>query len=262
MEIRVIQDRDVVYEFLKDKNRYNYLYQFYSLSEEQWKNVICYGLFEQSHLKEIAMIMSQYDIPVLLAAGFENEKYSAELVKAIKEILPRKFYTHIDRLTLDKVFLNDSISELEGYMNMGLTDYDVLDAQHMGSSKRIGFEAIEAIKALIAVSYPEAWLDDELVKLNKNFGIYVDEELVSFAGIHAYSEQYQVAAVAHVTTNPSYRKKGYGKEVTAALSKSLREKIKFIGLNVRIDNSQAIGCYKKLGYREFGKFAACEIEIK
>ncbi|MBP2643853.1 MAG: putative acyltransferase [Firmicutes bacterium] len=63
----------------------------------------------------------------------------------------------------------------------------------------------------MSVSHPEAWLDEESIKMDKNFGILVDGKLISFAGVHAYSEEYQVAAVAHITTHPKYRKEIYRK---------------------------------------------------
>jgi ribosomal protein S18 acetylase RimI-like enzyme len=260
MEAKIIHNVGIVYEFLKTKNKYDYIYQFYNLAEHQWNNVVCYGLFDEDEIKEIAMVIMSYDIPVLLAAGFDNERYSMKLIEEIKKFLPRKFYTHIDKITLEHVFSHNSILEMEEYMNMGFIDDCTLEVERQKKAERLGFKDIDSIKELISVSYPEAWLDDDLVKLNENFGIYVDEKLVSFAGIHAYSEQYQVAAVAHVTTSPKYRKRGYAEEVVSALSKSLREKIECIGLNVKVDNLQAINCYTKLGYREFGRFIACEIQ--
>lgn len=260
MEVRVVHDVNIVYEFLKNKTRYDYIYQFSNLSVDQWKNVVCYGLFDGNEIKEITMLNINYDIPVLLAASFHNEKYIIELIKKLKQFLPAKFYTHIDKVTLEEVFLKSNISESEEYMNMGLCNYDVLNKEHYNEAVRLGYNDIDSIKELISISYPGAWLDDDLVKLNENFGMYVDKKLISFAGIHAYSEQYQVAAIAHVTTHPQYRKRGYAEKAVASLAKSLNEKIKFIGLNVKTNNIDAINCYKKLGFNEFGRFIACEVE--
>jgi RimJ/RimL family protein N-acetyltransferase len=259
MEVKIIHNASEVYEFLKDKIRYDYVYQFTDLSSKEWDNVICYGLFDNSQLKEIAVLAINFDIPVLLAASFANEKYNTELLLRIKKFLPSKFYTHIDRETLDSVFDINDILELEEYMNMGLCNYDLLDKKGENEAVRLGFNDLKDIKELINESYPEAWLDDDLVKLNKSFGIYVEGKLVSFAGIHAYSQEYQVVAVAHVTTHPDYRQKGYGEKVVCSLVKDLKNKIEFIGLNVKVDNSVAINCYKKLGFIEFGKFVGCEI---
>ena len=260
MDVRVVHDENIVYGFLKNKTRYDYIYQFSNLSPNQWNKVVCYGLFEEDEIKAITMINMNYDIPVLLAASFDNEQYNIELIRQIKKFLPPKFYTHMDKNTLEEVFSQNDIFELEGYMNMGLENDHPLDKKHINEVLRLGFKDINRIKELLSISYPEAWLDDDLVKLNENFGIYVNEKLISFAGIHAYCEQYQVAAIAHVTTLPDYRKKGYAEKVVAALLESLKGKVQFIGLNVKVNNIQAINCYKKLGFKEFGSFLACEIK--
>lgn len=260
MEARIVHDASEVYGFLKDKSRYDYTYQFSNLQKEQWNKVLCYGLYDRNEIKQLAMVSMGYGIPVLLAAGFSDKEYSTMLLKEIKQFLPRKFYTHIDNYSLEKVFSQDRISDLEEYMNMGLTDYTALDGKAADVAVRLGYDAIDSIKELMSASYPEAWLDDELVKLDENFGMFEKGRLISFAGIHAYSEEYQVAAVAHITTRPEYRGRGYAEKVTAALANSLKEKIRYIGLNVKVDNAPAISCYKKLGFTEAGRFAACEIE--
>jgi ribosomal protein S18 acetylase RimI-like enzyme len=262
MEVKIVHEASVVYEFLKNKIRYNYIYQFNNLVPKEWKNVICYGLYEGSELKEIATLLIKYDIPVLLATSFENEKYNTELIRRIKRFLPSEFYTHIDKVTLENIFNESDISEMEELMNMGLCDYKKLNEKCENETVRLGFDDLTQIKELLASSYPEAWLDDELVKLNKNFGIRDQGKLISFAGVHAYSKEYQVAAVAHVTTHPDYRKKGYGEQVVALLSSDLKDEIKYIGLNVKTENFPAINCYRKLGFREFGSFIACMIRDK
>ncbi|WBW95565.1 GNAT family N-acetyltransferase [Oceanirhabdus sp. W0125-5] len=260
MELRIIHNPSIVYEYLKNKPRFNYVYQFSNLTIREWEKVICFGLFDHSELKEIAMLSTNCEIPVLLAASFENLQYNIELLKKIKIYLPAQFYTHIDREVLEEVFSQNHISEFEEYVNMGLDQYHELDNNHENIAVRLGFNDLTDIKDLISVSYPGAWLDDELVKLNENFGIYDDGKLISFAGIHAYSEEFEVAAVAHVTTHPDYRKRGYGEKVVKALTNSLKNKIKFIGLNVKVDNLPAIKCYKKLGFKKYGKFVACVVD--
>lgn len=261
MEVKIIHDRKETYEFLKKRNSYDFIYQINNISINQWENVVCYGLFDKDEIKEIAMLNINYGIPVLLAAAFDNSRCSIELIKRIKRFLPVEFYTHIDKVTLDEVFSGDSILELEEYMNMGLSNYETLDKNSENKAVQLEFKDVNVIKELIEESYPEAWLDDELIKLNENFGIYDKNKLVSFAGIHAYSEENQVAAVAHVTTHPNYRNKGYAGKVVEALIKSLNSKIKYIGLNVKVDNTHAIKCYKKLGFKECEKFVGCTVKI-
>ena len=259
MELKIVHEPSMVYELLKTRVRYNYIYQFHDLSENEWQNVVCFGLFDHSLLQEVAMLLLNYDIPVLLAANFGNVKYNIELVSRMKKFLPPRFYTHMDKDVLENVFDSNAIINSEEYVNMGLVDYTAINQRKENEVIRLGFSDLPAIKELMEASHPEAWLDDELVKLNKNFGLMVNGKLISFAGIHAYSEQYQVAAVAHITTHPDYRRRGYCEKVTSSLLKDLRDKIQYIGLNVRVNNIPAIRCYKKLGFKEFDRFVACEI---
>jgi ribosomal protein S18 acetylase RimI-like enzyme len=259
LQVKIIHNRQAAYEFLKNKCRYDYLYQFYDLEEKNWENVICYGLFDDGEIKQIAIIAINYGIPVLIAASYQDIEYNIILLRQIKKFLPTQFYTHIDKETLNTVFREDKISELQEYMNMGYEE--MVDVELKDSALRIGYKQLVDIKDLLSQSYPEAWLDDELVKLNRNFGIYNGDKLVSFAGIHAYSDEYQVAAVAHVTTHPDYRRMGYGEIVVSSLIKDLKNDIKYIGLNVKTDNYTAINCYKNLGFKEYGKFVGCEISI-
>lgn len=262
MELRIVHDTKTVYEYLKNKARYDYIYQFNNLAAAQWKNVVCYGLFDNDILMETAMVNINYSIPVLLAACFDNPEYNIELISKIKKFLPPRFYMHIDKSTLEAVFSDNCIYEYEEYLNMGLCGYDTIYNIKDNSVVRLGYSDLDDIKKLICSSYPEAWLDEELVRLNENFGTYSDGKLISFAGIHAYTEEYQVAAVAHVTTLPEYRSRGYAERVVAELLKSLMDKIRYIGLNVKTNNIPAIKCYRKLGFKEYGNFIACEIDNK
>ena len=80
------------------------------------------------------------------------------------------------------------------------------------------------------------------------FGIRNDTMLLSIAGVHVYSKKYRVAALGNIATHPEHRGKGYGTAVTARLCRELLEHVDTIGLNVGVDNTAAIKCYKKLGF--------------
>lgn len=260
MRVEVIHEPEEAFRFLANKNRCDYIYQFYNLAANNWKQTICYGLYSGTELCQIAMISMGYGIPVLLAANFEDSKRNIELVGKLRDFLPKSFYTHMDIETLHSVFEKEKLTEYHEYLNMG---YDIQRETVMPPVQvdRLGIEELNKIERLISESYPDAWLDEELIKLGRNFGVYSGERLVSFAGIHAYSEKYQVSAVAHVTTHPEFRRQGLGEAAVAALINDLKKDIKYIGLNVKVDNQAAINCYKKLGFQELSRFAACQIDL-
>lgn len=259
MKIEIIHETDEIQELIKNRVKFDYMYQSNNLDDREWSKTICYGLYESSCLKEIAMVYMGCDIPVLLAASFEENDYNKELIGRIKEYLPPKFYTHIDQRTLEEVFDVGDISDYQEYVNMGISDYSKLDALDRKNTISLDFNDIDKIKSLFEVSYPDNWMDDELIKFSDNFGVEIDNNLISFAGLHAYSVKQEVATIAHVTTHPSYRSNGYARDAIVALVKDLRNKVKNIGLNVKVKNLPAIKCYKNIGFEEQSRFIACEI---
>ena len=259
MKVKIIHDSNEVFEFIKTRIRYDYMYQFNNLDEREWPNTICYGLYDGAILKEMAMIYTAYDIPVLLAASFEGNEHNKRLLKTIKAYLPLKFYTHIDEKTLKEVFDGDDISDYHEYVNMGISDFSKIDDLDRKNTVRLGYAEINRIKTLFEEGYPDNWVDDSLIKLTDNYGVEIKDKLISFAGIHAYSIKHQVAAIAHVTTHPDYRSRGYARDSIVALIKDLREKVQYIGLNVKVKNHPAINCYKNIEFQEYGRFIACVI---
>lgn len=262
MEVKVIHDKDEVRSLLDKRNIYDYMYQVNDLDDEEWSNVVCYGIYENKELKEIAMVYMGYGIPVLIAASFENYASSIELISKIKSYLPSKFYTHIDKQTLDKVFVNDEITDYHEYVNMGITDFSKIEELDRKIAEAVRYEDLEKVEKLFSESYPDAWIDEELLKLNDNYGVYLNENLISFAGVHAYSLSSKLATIAHVTTHPNHRSKGYGRDSIIALINDLRTKMDYIGLNVKVDNKPARKCYQNLGFKDYGRFIACEIKQK
>ena len=54
-----------------------------------------------------------------------------------------------------------------------------------------------------------------MLETGKYFGIRREGILVSVAGIHVYSPEYDVAALGNITTHPDFRGQGLGRKVTA-----------------------------------------------
>jgi len=103
---------------------------------------------------------------------------------------------------------------------------------------------IADILELYKISYPGNWFDERMLKTQKYFGIRQQNRLISVAGIHVYSQKYNVAALGNICTHPDFRGKGWGRAATAKLCKSLLQEIEHIGLNVKADNKTAISLYE------------------
>jgi len=258
MTVKIVHDPKEVFELLQMRERTNYVYQFSNLDEQSWKRVITYGLYQASELQEIAMVNINYELPVLLATSFAKQEYNVELLQEIKPLLPLKFYAHMDRFTLERSFTQEQVFDNEEYLNMRFCG--PLPENPAGVSQ-FGEDKLAMMKSFLDEHYLGNWFEDHLAKLGKNYGVMINGKLVSFAGVHAYSERYQVAAVAHVVTDPKHRRKGYGERSVLALLHGLVD-IKHIGLNVRSNNQPAISCYAKLGFKPQGRFMFCTIESK
>ena len=115
--------------------------------------------------------------------------------------------------------------------------------------KQIRSTDLALIQDFYKESHPENWFDSRMLETNRYFGIWEKRRLVSVAGIHVYSPQYKVAALGNISTLPTHRKQGYGTKVTAKLCQSLIDENVQIGLNVKADNTTAISCYEKLGFK-------------
>jgi predicted GNAT family acetyltransferase len=108
-------------------------------------------------------------------------------------------------------------------------------------------------------AYPGNWFDPRMLQTRQYFGIKIANRLISVAGIHVHSETYRVAALGNIVTHPDYRGRGFAQSVTARLCRSLLENVDHIGLNVKANNTVAIGLYEKLGFEILAPYYECAV---
>lgn len=99
-----------------------------------------------------------------------------------------------------------------------------------------------------------SWLPSEAVAAGIYYGVRRGSRLIAAAGTHVISRELGIAAVGNVYTNREYRGQGLGKVVTSAVTAELLRDVDEVVLNVRADNSPALGVYHALGYREHTRF--------
>jgi predicted GNAT family acetyltransferase len=83
---------------------------------------------------------------------------------------------------------------------------------------------------------------------------------LSVAGVHVYSEPYRVAALGNVATHTAHRGQGLATTAVAALCRNLLGTVDHVGLNVAADNTAAIRCYQRLGFRIIATYEECYVE--
>jgi len=90
------------------------------------------------------------------------------------------------------------------------------------------------------------------------FGVFLNEELVSYAG--SFLQLPQVWMIGGVFTHPNHRNKGYATLATSAVTEEALRNAEAAALFVRSDNYSAIAAYGKIGYKKVGEKVWVDVE--
>jgi hypothetical protein len=230
----ILHDKERIEKFLRKNEALN-IYQIGDLDDFYWDYTIWFGLEKKENITAIALLYTAPDPPVLLALASENGlDYIKKLINTSLHILPSRFYSHLTpglEIELEHKFKLVSHGK---YQKMLLSDKSIVSEIYINGVVNLTQNDKHDIKKLFEESYPDNSFDPRM--------------LISISGIHVFSKKYRVAALGNITTHPDFRGLGYGQKITAHLCKTLLKHVNLIGLNVRVDNSTAIKCYKNLGF--------------
>lgn len=123
--------------------------------------------------------------------------------------------------------------------------------------RRLGAADVPAIEALIAQGGPFA--PDAFMPSQVDEGVFFGIEaaggpgmpaprLWAVAGTHLMAPAWGVAAVGNVYVHPAQRGRGYGAQVSSAVTADLLQRGLRVVLNVDQDNLAAISLYRQLGF--------------
>lgn len=123
--------------------------------------------------------------------------------------------------------------------------------------KPLSNDYLEDVMEIEALSYGEHhWSRDSFVsEIKSEIAQYlcaIDEK----GKCIGYMGMWKIIDEAHITTlatHPDVRKKGVAQAlIIASIERCLRDKIKFITLEVRVSNESAIHLYNKFGFKSLG----------
>lgn len=110
---------------------------------------------------------------------------------------------------------------------------------------------------MMTVEAEKEWLENSIKNNDMNFAIVnlENEELIGTCGFNSIDHQDRTGIVGIFIGEEKYRSNGYG---TEALRILLDYGFNYLNLNnimltVKSFNERAINCYKKVGFKEFGK---------
>jgi len=188
------------------------------------------------------------DTPVLFAHG-----RAADLVALLAEVGRREFYINVKLEFADA--LRSSGWEIRPELRMWRM---VLDAARFAaadrSAERLGAGDYERLKELYrdgdAAGEAPPFFNPGMLQHGIYYGVRDGEAIIAAAGTPVLSLAESVAAIGTVYTMRSYRGRGSGRQVTAAVTAELLNLgIRLIALNVVESNTAAIRVYDRLGFQ-------------
>lgn len=260
----IIHDKDTIEKYLRANEALN-VYCIGDLDDFFRPFTIWYGLTDGAEkMRALVMLYTGGDMPALMAYRAYEGDALAELVSGISKILPAEFYSHLCAHSETALAERFNLEPHGRHLKMYLKDASMVPGGKDSEVRRLCAADAGKLLELYRDSYPGNWFDPATLATGEYFAMFAGADMVCAAGVHVYSKTYGAAALGNITTRPEYRGKGLAGRVTAALCRSLLEKVRLIGLNVDAGNAAAIRCYEKLGFAvagEYGEFAASPHKI-
>jgi len=236
-----------------------HIYSLGDLDDFFWPATTWYGWEEGGQLQEVVLVYAGRVRPTVVGISPDPERVTAFL-RELPPLLPHRFHAHLSEGVEAALHETHTLGPREPHYRMALRD--VARVRGVDGSEVIGLGERDRddLLGLYEKSYPGNWFDVAMLHTGQYFGLRVQGELVSVAGVHVYSPTYRVAALGNVTTHPDHRNRGYARRVTARLCRSLLATVDHIGLNVRTDNKIALRCYERLGFETIALFNEFDVE--
>jgi len=252
MTLISLHDKATIEQKLRE-NVFLHIYGIGDLDDFFWPYTTWYATRNNTEISAIALLYFGQSLPTLLAFSEKTERMQ-DLLESIANLLPQRFYAHLSP-GVESTFHSTHHLEPRGeHLKMALLERSAVDTCDCSDAFELGLNDVNEIIEFYQRCYPENWFDPRMLETGQYFGIRREGYLVSVAGIHVYSPQYQVAALGNIATAPSYRNRSFGRQVTAKTCQSLLEDVRYIGLNVKADNDPAISCYKRLGFETIASY--------
>jgi GNAT superfamily N-acetyltransferase len=124
---------------------------------------------------------------------------------------------------------------------------------HPGPATRLLPSEIGDLNRLYDLGFT-SWIPASAIAEGVYYGVHVGGRLVAAAGTHVISREAGLGVVGNVLTHRDFRRRGYAKVTTSAVTQELLRWCDQVVLNVRADNPPALAAYRALGFQEHVRF--------
>lgn len=248
MTIREITGQETLHPFLI-QDRIAGAYFIGDLDPRYWPFCRWWGAEDDSgQLIAVVLLYTGLRMPAVLTLGDEMGVEAILADAAVQSELPARFYAHVmtpHLLALQERYHVDNMHQM---LRMGLDKADfkpleVAPCSVQGVSHRDTADLMDLYRY-----YPDNFFEPYQLESGYYFGVHINDHLVSVAGVHIFSEQYDIAAIGNIVTHPKHRAKGYSSCCTSFLLNKLFERVSLVALNVHKENAAAQRVYSRLGF--------------
>ncbi len=209
---------------------------------------------EDGELKSVILLYSGLRLPAVLALGDPEGVDQILESPAVQHELPGRFYAHVLNGHLASLQHHYNVDKMISMVRMGLRREDYTRPEReLNGVETVSHSDTAELMSLYRY-YPDNFFEPYQLETGYYYGLREAGRLVSVAGIHVYSEQYDIAAIGNIVTHPDHRCKGYSSRCTSRLLRSLLERVSLVALNVQRDNAAARTVYKRLGFHDHAKY--------
>lgn len=246
MSVEKLTDREELRNFLM-KDRLANAYLLGNLDPAYFQFCQWYGWRDASGaLTNLLLVYSGLSLSTVFTSG-NGEELEAFLREA-REMLPDRFHFHVlgeQMPAMEEVFKAQGAEKM---IRMGLERENFTPRAADERVERLGHRDTAAIMKLYE-HYPDHFFEPYQLETGLYFGIRDErEEIVSIAGVHVVSEEYDVAVIGNLVTHSDYRGQGLATICTGRLMEELFERVSLLALNVGEENKPAIKLYENFGF--------------
>ncbi len=254
MKVREISDKDTLHKYLI-KDRVTAAYHLGDLDEQYFPFCRWWGAGnDDDELDAVILLYSGLRMPAVLALGNADGVDDILGNAAVKAELPGRFYAHVMNSHLAALNERYHVDDMTSMVRMGLYAEDYTRPEReLNGVETVGHGDTAELMNLYRY-YPDNFFEPYQLESGYYYGLREAGHLVSVAGIHVFSEQYDIAAIGNIVTHPDHRSKGYSSRCTSRLLRAILERVSTVALNVDKRNEAARTVYKRLGFHDHVKY--------
>jgi ribosomal protein S18 acetylase RimI-like enzyme len=262
LQIAQITDKGRIQKFLL-QDPYLHQYEMGDLQEQLFKHIKWNAAVDGSDIKALSMLYESKD-PIFFLLEDGNIEASKQLITELASKLPEKVYCHLTKGLGSIMEGRYTFKTRDDFIKMKLTGDIFVDRgiKYPEYTYRVNRNDFEAINAFLKSINPDAFFHPAMLDTGKYFCIRKNNEILSMAGVHLYTKEFGVAVIGNVATAVTHRGKGYAGSVTASLCRDLWVEVRYVGLNVRANNTPAIKAYEKIGFQKHSEHEEVRAELK